>query len=73
MRISKKGYDTKGGMRHGQMVDMWYHVKCFKERREELEFVDAAEKVPGFDSLNADDKKILSKELPALSVKYLLI
>ncbi|EFX75651.1 hypothetical protein DAPPUDRAFT_55885 [Daphnia pulex] len=67
LRISKKGYDTKGGMRHGQMLDMWYHVKCFKERREELEFVSGVDTIPGFKDLTADDKKVLSKELPALS------
>lgn len=59
----------KDGMRHGQMIDLWYHVKCFKERREELEFVDGIEKVPGFSSLSADDQKSISKELPALAVK----
>lgn len=58
-------------MRYGQMIDLWYHVKCFKELREELEFVGAVEKVPGYTGLNADDKKVLSKELPAISVKYL--
>lgn len=69
IRISKKGYDTKGGMRHGHMLDMWYHVKCFKERRDELEFVDGVEKIPGYQNLTADDKKVLSKELPALPVQ----
>lgn len=58
-------------MRHGQMLDMWYHVKCFKERREELEFVRGVDTIPGFKDLTADDKKVLSKELPALSAKYI--
>jgi hypothetical protein len=49
---------------------MWYHVKCFKERREELEFVSGVDTIPGFKDLTADDKKVLSKELPALSAKY---
>lgn len=52
------------------MLDMWYHVKCFKERREELEFVSGVDTIPGFKDLTADDKKVLSKELPALSAKY---
>lgn len=51
------------------MLDMWYHVKCFKERRDELEFVDGVEKIPGYQNLTADDKKVLSKELPALPVQ----
>lgn len=56
-------------MRHGQMVDHWYHIKCFKERREELEFVDEAEKLPGFKSLSKEDQKVLSKELAPLAIK----
>lgn len=59
----------KGGMRHGQMVDHWYHLKCFKERREELELVDGIEKVPGFDSLEKDDQKRLKKEILPLDIK----
>ena len=59
----------KEGMRHGQMVDQWYHFKCFKDKREELEFVDSIEKVSGFSNLKADDQKMLLKKLPALSDK----
>lgn len=64
MRISKKEM-----IKHGQMADAFYHVKCFKERREELEFFDEIEKVPGFTVLLPKDQKQLSQELPALPVK----
>lgn len=71
IRVSKKGYDVKGGMRHGQMVDQWYHLKCFKERREELELVGGIDTVPGFDSLEYEEQTRLKKELPPLAVKYI--
>lgn len=64
IRISKKIYDSEIARKYGP-TDSWYHVQCFKEKRDELGLTDSIEKVHGFSDLSAEDKKKLLKELPA--------
>ncbi len=54
-------------MKYGPQ-DLWHHVQCFKERRDELEFTGSAEIIGGFANLSAEDQAMLKKELPACAV-----
>ena len=42
---------------------MWHHVDCFVKKREELEWFDSGENLPGFFTLGADDKKMIREKL----------
>ena len=68
IRISKKSYDSDNARKYGPQ-DLWHHVHCFKSKREELEFSESAEAIPGFTDLTPEDQKMLKKELPAQSGK----
>lgn len=37
MRLSKKEYDTQRAKMYGPQ-DLWYHLDCFVEKRDEIEF-----------------------------------
>ena len=43
--------------------DRWHHVKCFAEKREELEYFDAGDKMAGFNTLGPDDKTLVKESL----------
>ena len=66
IRISKKSYDGENAMKYGPQ-DLWHHVNCFIEKREELEMFESIDTVPGFDTLSAEDKETLLKQIPALA------
>ena len=53
-------------MKYGPQ-DLWHHVKCFIEKREELEMFESIETVSGFETLSAEDKATLLKKIPALA------
>jgi len=71
IRISKKSYDGENAMKYGPQ-DLWHHVNCFIEKREELEMFESIDTVPGFDTLSAEDKETLLKQIPALARKHKL-
>ena len=48
--------------------DRWHHVKCFAEKREELEFFDAGEDLAGFKSIGTEDQQLVRDELPKIKV-----
>ena len=50
-------------------IARWHHVKCFVEKREELEFFASGEDLSGFNTLSADDKEMLRSELKATAPK----
>ena len=44
----------------------WNHVKCFVEKRLDLEYFASGEDLPGFNTLSADDKAMLKAELKTI-------
>lgn len=65
VRICKKVYDTEVGMKYGGQ-SLWHHVECFAQLRGELGWFDSGENLPGFKSLNSEDKKSVKNSLPAI-------
>nr|XP_053644979.1 poly [ADP-ribose] polymerase 1-like [Cherax quadricarinatus] len=68
VRISKKEFDSESAKMYGP-VDQWHHVDCFIKKRAELEFFESADMLPGFNTLSADDKKMLKEKLKKIEVK----
>ncbi|XP_048732716.1 poly [ADP-ribose] polymerase 1-like [Ostrea edulis] len=64
VRISKKDYDSQRAKMYGP-VDQWYHVDCFVENRDELEFGSSlgANQIKGFERLKEDDRAMLIEKL----------
>lgn len=65
IRVSKKDYDSEMGQKLNG-VDAWHHVDCFVELRKTLGFFDSGDVLPGFKTLNKDDKKMIKTKLPKL-------
>ncbi len=64
-RIGKKDYESQRAKMYGP-YDRWHHVKCFAEKREELEFFDAGENLAGFKTLSKDHQQLVKDELKPL-------
>lgn len=62
VRVSKKDFESEAGRRYGGQ-DMWHHLECFAKLRGELGYYESVDKMPGFKSLDKDDK---AKALTAL-------
>ncbi|XP_041351454.1 poly [ADP-ribose] polymerase 1-like [Gigantopelta aegis] len=64
IRISKKDFEGQRAKMYGPQ-DMWYHVDCFVENRDELEFSKqmGADKIPGFNKLKKEDQSQLLEKL----------
>ncbi|XP_022328673.2 poly [ADP-ribose] polymerase 1-like isoform X1 [Crassostrea virginica] len=64
VRIGKKDYESQRAKMYGPM-DQWYHVDCFVENRDELEFGEdlGADQIKGFSRLKDDDKALLTEKL----------
>ncbi|XP_062619939.1 poly [ADP-ribose] polymerase 1-like [Saccostrea cucullata] len=64
VRISKKDYESQRAKMYGP-VDQWYHVDCFVENRDELEFGKdlGANQIKGFERLKEDDRAMLTEKL----------
>lgn len=62
-RIFKKVFDTEVGMKYGGQ-SLWHHVECFAQLRGELGWFESGENLPGFKSLNAEDKNAVKNALP---------
>ena len=61
VRISKKDrYDDR---RYGPL-DMWYHLECFAENWEELEFFCSGDQLAGFKALTEEDQEEIATQLP---------
>lgn len=63
IRVRKTVYDTEVGMKYGGQA-LWHHVECFAQLRQELGWLDKGSNLPGFNTLKADDKKLVEKTLP---------
>ncbi|XP_071539623.1 poly [ADP-ribose] polymerase 1 [Panulirus ornatus] len=68
VRISKKDYDSERSRMYGP-VDLWHHIDCFVKKRTELEFFESGDMLPGYNTLSADDKKLLKGKLKKSEVK----
>lgn len=69
IRIKKLFHDTEVGMRFGGQA-VWHHVECFAQLRAELGWFASAEMLPGYNKLSADDKKIVLKNVPLVSIFF---
>ncbi|KAF6202111.1 hypothetical protein GE061_004509 [Apolygus lucorum] len=63
VRISKKDYETDNAKRFGGM-DRWHHIECFAKLRDELEFFECGDQLPGFGELKAEDQVAVTTALP---------
>ena len=59
-RIAKKNYTSDRAKMYGP-YDAWHHVKCFIQKREELEYFDAGDQMPGLMTLSAEDQVEIKK------------
>lgn len=46
--------------------ERWHHVECFAKLRNELQFFEAGDALPGFEQLKKEDKEIVLKALPKI-------
>ncbi|XP_045534555.1 poly [ADP-ribose] polymerase-like [Papilio machaon] len=58
IRISKSKYDP----RYGDCL-MWYHQKCFVDKREDLMFFATGKDIPGFENLRSEDQTMLMEKI----------
>lgn len=63
VRIKKVAHDTEVGMKFGGQP-IWHHVECFAQLRSTLGWFESGSKLPGFKSLETDDKKTVEKHIP---------
>ncbi|CAG0918266.1 unnamed protein product [Notodromas monacha] len=68
VRLGKKDYDSETALRFGPTF-RWYHILCFKANREELGYTEAADKLPGFKTLKAEDRDNLKTQLPQMKAQ----
>lgn len=65
VRVCKKDYDSDEGKRYGG-ISLWHHLECFCKVRQELEFWDSGDKIPGFKALEEEDQDKVTKLLPQI-------
>ncbi|XP_043248325.1 poly [ADP-ribose] polymerase [Colletes gigas] len=65
IRISKKDFESQEARRFGGM-DRWYHLECFAKLREELQFYEGGDILPGIADLSKDDQKTVKSTLPKI-------
>ncbi|KAK0084215.1 hypothetical protein PV325_001027 [Microctonus aethiopoides] len=63
IRISKKDYDSEKGAKYGG-IDRWHHSECFAKIRDTYNFFATGDCLPGFKTLQKDDKALIKKLLP---------
>ncbi|GBM00807.1 Poly [ADP-ribose] polymerase 1 [Araneus ventricosus] len=65
---------TKGEVRISKLDDdpmkkhygpslLWYHVDCFIQRKQQIGFIDSADKLPGYNALTNADQEILKRKI----------
>ncbi|KAF3422106.1 hypothetical protein E2986_01385 [Frieseomelitta varia] len=65
IRISKKDFESEEGRKYGG-IDKWHHLECFVKIRENLEFYESGNMIPGSNELSKDDQKKLKSALPQI-------
>lgn len=63
--MSKKDYESEKAIKLGS-IDRWYHLECFAQIRNELEFFAAGNNLPCFKTLKKEDQDLVKKTLPAI-------
>lgn len=63
VRISKKDFETENAKMYGGQ-ERWHHVECFVKLRDELEFWESGDCLPGIKSLKKEDQQLVKKKLP---------
>ncbi|KAK0056913.1 poly [ADP-ribose] polymerase 1 [Biomphalaria pfeifferi] len=64
LRVSKKEFESQRAVMYGPQ-DLWHHVDCFVENREELGFTSemSPTEIKGFAKLKPEDKQLLLSKL----------
>ncbi|KAH9512499.1 Poly [ADP-ribose] polymerase 1, partial [Bulinus truncatus] len=64
LRISKKEFESQRAVMYGPQ-DLWHHVDCFIQKREELGFTSDMDPtmIKGFAKLKPEDKEMLTSKL----------
>ncbi|KAG8183478.1 hypothetical protein JTE90_001045 [Oedothorax gibbosus] len=68
VRISKLDVYNSERKKYGPSP-MWHHIDCFVNAKEELQYNDSAEKLPGFNTLKDEDKNELREKIGTQGVK----
>ncbi|KAJ9595723.1 hypothetical protein L9F63_013086 [Diploptera punctata] len=68
VRISKKDYESERAKMYGGH-DSWHHVDCFAKLRDELEFWESGEILPGIKTLKKDDQIMVKQALVKVEKK----
>ncbi|CAH2075136.1 unnamed protein product, partial [Iphiclides podalirius] len=58
IRVAKIDYDPKYGDH-----PLWHHLKCFAEKKVDLNFLGGGEELPGFKSLKKEDQTTVKQEI----------
>ncbi|CAK1604001.1 unnamed protein product [Parnassius mnemosyne] len=58
IRVAKIDYDPKFGEH-----PLWHHLKCFAEKKVDLNFLGSGEEIPGFKTLKKEDQKLVKEEI----------
>ncbi|KAK6179955.1 hypothetical protein SNE40_012198 [Patella caerulea] len=62
IRVSKKEFDSQRAKMYGPQ-ELWHHVDCFVDKKDELEFNVDIKQITGFKSLKKEDQEELVKKL----------
>lgn len=65
IRVSKKDYESENAKRFGG-IDRWYHLECFAKVRQDVEFYESGDMLPGKEDLSKDDLKKVKEVLPKI-------
>ncbi|XP_053972152.1 poly [ADP-ribose] polymerase [Hylaeus volcanicus] len=65
IRVSKKDFESEKGKRFGG-IDRWYHLECFVKVRDEIQFYESGDLLPGIEGLSKDDQKKVKNSLPKI-------
>jgi poly [ADP-ribose] polymerase len=63
VRISKKDFESEKAKMYGGQ-ERWHHVECFAKLRDELEFWESGDCLPGMKSLKKEDQQLVKEKLP---------
>ena len=65
VRVSKKDFESEEGRKYGG-VDKWHHLDCFAKIREEFQFYEAGDVLPGIGNLSKEDQATVKSTLPKI-------
>ncbi|XP_076248590.1 poly-(ADP-ribose) polymerase [Calliopsis andreniformis] len=65
VRVSKKDFESEEGRRYGG-IDRWHHLECFAKVRNDLQFYEAGDALPGIKQLSKEDQKKVKSLLPKI-------